>query len=101
VIIRTAVLVSAQIVVPHAQMVKITALIICFPFLRASAGAIIAGGTYTITFKEKLGRELESGASEALIDMIFNSITGVLPDWGAANRIVVIDACCELSFLIL
>ncbi|TVY27273.1 Siderophore iron transporter [Lachnellula hyalina] len=88
-VIQTAVLVSAQIMVPHAELAQITALVICFSFLGASIGASIAGGIYTGTFGEALKRHLGDEATRALIDELLNSITGVLPRWGSMERIAI------------
>lgn len=91
-IIQTAVIVSAQIVVPHAEMAQITALVLCCSFLGSSVGASIAGGIYTNTFRSALYRELGGDASAALVDTVYNSITGVLPAWGTTQRIAIDDA---------
>lgn len=88
-VIQTAVLVSAQIMVPHTELAQITALVICFAFLGASIGASIAGGIYTGTFGEALKQHLGANATPALIDELLNSITGVLPKWGSVERIAV------------
>lgn len=91
-IIQTAVIVSAQIQVPHAQMAQITALVICCSFLGSSIGAAIGGGIYTNTFKDQLQKALGSGASSTVVDSVFNSIVGVLPAWGSPERIAINDA---------
>lgn len=79
-------LISAQIHVPHNQMAQITALIICCMFLGSSIGSSIAGGIYTNTLKPELRKQLGPEADQALIDSLFNSITGVKPKWGSPER---------------
>lgn len=92
-IIQTSVFVGAQIQVPHSQLAQITALVICFSFLGSSIGACIAGGVYTGTFKDQLRDQLGgSAANSTLVDSLFNSITGDLPEWGTPNRTAVNDA---------
>ena len=88
-ILQTTLLVPAQISVPHAQMAQVTALVVCFSFLGGSIGSCIAGGIYTGTFKEALWRHLADRGTAALVDSLFNSITGVVPDWGTPERIAV------------
>ncbi|TVY85123.1 Siderophore iron transporter [Lachnellula suecica] len=88
-IVQTAVVVSAQIVVPHAEMAQITALVICFSFLGSSIGSSIAGGIYTGTFKQALRSHLGDSASESLVDSLFDSILGVLPVWGSPERMAI------------
>jgi hypothetical protein len=96
-IIQTAVVVSAQINVPHAQMAQITALVICCSFLGISIGSSIAGGIYTNTFKDQLREQLGSEASAALVNSLYNSIVGVLPDWGSPERVAIAHAVCSPS----
>jgi len=91
-IIQTAVIVSAQIVVPHAEMAQITALVLMCSFLGSSVGASISGGIYTNTFKPALYHELGSDASQTLVDTVYSSITGVLPAWGSAQRTAIDNA---------
>jgi MFS family permease len=88
-IIQTAVLVAAQIQVPHSQLAQITALVICFSILGGSIGSAIAGGIYSNTFKEQLRNTLGANVSVATVDSIYNSIVGVLPAWGTADRIAI------------
>jgi MFS family permease len=88
-IVQTAVLVSAQIMVPHAEMAQITALVICCSFLGSSIGASIAGGIYTGTFADALRHHLGGNVSQELISSLINSITGVLPEWGSPERIAI------------
>ncbi|KUJ12625.1 MFS general substrate transporter [Mollisia scopiformis] len=92
-IIQTSVFVGAQIQVPHSQLAQMTALIICFSFLGSSIGACIAGGVYTGTFKDQLRDQLGgTAANGALVDQLFNSITGVLPAWGTSERTAIDNA---------
>jgi len=88
-IVQTTVLVAAQIVVPHAQMAQITALVLCSSFLGSSVGSSIAGGIYTNTFIPALWSQLGPDASETLVQGLFDSITGVIPEWGSASRIAI------------
>lgn len=86
-IVQTAVLVSAQIMVPHAELAQITAFTICCSILGSSIGASVAGGVYTGTFGDALRHHLGGDVSQPTIDMLINSITGVLPPWGSATRL--------------
>ncbi|RFU29512.1 hypothetical protein B7463_g6836, partial [Scytalidium lignicola] len=88
-IVQTAVIVSAQVVVPHSQLAQMTALVICFSFLGSSIGSSIAGGIYTNTFKNQLRAQLGSSVSETVVNQVYNSITGVLPAWDSPNRIAI------------
>ncbi|KAI5456838.1 hypothetical protein BGZ63DRAFT_428279 [Mariannaea sp. PMI_226] len=88
-IMQINLLVPAQISVPHAQMPQITALVICFSFLGSSIGACIAGGIYTNTIGAALAHHLGDKATPALINTLANSIVGVAPEWGSAERIAV------------
>jgi MFS family permease len=91
-VIQMTTLVCAQIVVPHSQLAQITAIMIMCSILGSSIGASIAGGIYTGTFKEQLRKELGSGASQTLIDTLFDSITGVVPAFGSPERTAIDDA---------
>jgi len=91
-IIQTAVLVAAQIQVPHSQLAQMTALVICCSVLGGSIGSAISGGIYSNTFKDQLKSQLGAGVSQAVIDSVFNSIVGVLPDWGSVERIAINNA---------
>ena len=44
-IVETIVLVSAQIVVPHAELAQISSLVLLIGFLGSAVGQSIAGGT--------------------------------------------------------
>ncbi|KAJ9136590.1 Siderochrome-iron transporter [Pleurostoma richardsiae] len=85
-IMQTTLLVPAQISVPHAQMAQITALVVCVSTVGSSVGACIAGGIYTNTLKPALWKHLGDSATAELVDSLFNSITGVVPDWGTPQR---------------
>lgn len=97
-VVQTAVIVAAQIQVIHSQMAQITALVICCSFLGSSIGASIAGGIYTNTFGDQLRAALGSNADQMLVDSLFNSITGVLPVWGSAERLAINVAVCRIRF---
>ena len=68
-------------------MAQMTALVIRFSFLESSIGSSISGSIYTNTFKRELGKELGTGASQTLINEIYNSIAGVLPGCGTTDRV--------------
>lgn len=91
-IIQTSVIVSAQVSVTHAQMAQMTALIVCCSTLGGSIGSSISGGIYTNTFKGELRKQLGAGASSTLVDSVYSSIVGVLPEWGTPNRIAINNA---------
>ncbi|KAJ5591712.1 siderochrome-iron transporter [Penicillium hispanicum] len=88
-IMQTNLLVPAQISVTHAQMPQITALVVCFSFLGSSVGDCIAGGIYTNTIGHALKNHLGKGATPVLINTLSNSILGVAPAWGSAERLAV------------
>lgn len=85
-VIQTIIVVSTQIVVPHAELAQISSLTLLTSFLGSSIGATVAGGIYTNTFKNRLRARLGADASQATIDSVYNSITGVLPVWGSTQR---------------
>ncbi|KAF2089532.1 MFS general substrate transporter [Saccharata proteae CBS 121410] len=85
-LIQQIVVVSAQIVVPHAELAQVSALVLLSTFLGSAVGECIAGGIYTNTFRGALRRHLGDQASQSQIDGLFDSITGVLPAWGSAER---------------
>lgn len=93
-IMQTVLLVPAQISVPHGEMAQITALVVSVSFVGSSIGSCIAGGIYTNTLKPALRRHLGTSATDALVDSLFNSITGVVPAWGTAERSAVNSAVC-------
>ncbi|KAL1707093.1 major facilitator superfamily domain-containing protein [Schizophyllum commune] len=87
-IVETIVLVSAQIVVPHAELAQISSLVLLIGFLGSAVGQSIAGGIYTNTFPARLHERLPNATDEE-VKALINSITGVLPEWGTADRIAV------------
>ncbi|EON95840.1 putative siderochrome-iron transporter protein [Phaeoacremonium minimum UCRPA7] len=95
-IMLTTVLVPAQISVPHAQMAQITAFVICVSFVGGSVGACIAGGIYTNTFKPALWHHLGDNASPELVNSLFDSITGMVPEWGTPERVAVSHAFTDV-----
>lgn len=91
-IIETVVVVAAQIAVPHSQLAQVTSLIFLGSFLGNGIGSAVAGGIYTDTLKERLRFRMGSGANEAVIDSVYNSITGTLPAWGSPERTAINSA---------
>ncbi|KAL1999011.1 hypothetical protein VTN02DRAFT_5208 [Thermoascus thermophilus] len=85
-IIETVVVVAAQIAVPHAQLAQVTSLVLLGSLLGNGIGSAVAGGIYTDTLKERLRFRMGAGADEAVIDRVYNSITGTLPAWGSPER---------------
>lgn len=69
-----------------------TAFAVSVQTIGTSIGAAIAGGIYTGTFKSQLAKELGHGASQTLIDTLFNSITAGIPEWGTPDRIAISKA---------
>ena len=96
-IIQTSIFVAGTISVPHKQLAQITALVLCSSFLGNSVGSAIAGGIYSGTFKTQLAEQLGSGASQTLINSVYNSITGVLPVWGSVERIAIDQAVSSVA----
>ncbi|KAJ8126464.1 hypothetical protein O1611_g7173 [Lasiodiplodia mahajangana] len=88
-IIQTALLVPPQIFVPHNQIAQVLSLTLSFKVLGIVIGSAIAGGIYTNTLRPLLWKYLGRGASQALVDELFNSITGVLPSWGTPERVAI------------
>ncbi|KAL2205188.1 siderochrome-iron transporter [Sarocladium strictum] len=88
-IIQMTMLIPAQISVPHAQMPQMTALLITSLIMGSSIGACISGGIYTNTLKPALWNYLGDQADETMVDSLFNSITGVVPEWGTPERTAV------------
>lgn len=88
-IIETTMIVATQIVVPHAEVAQVTAMIAMSFHLGGGIGSAIAGGIYTSTFKPRLRVRMGSGVEEEVIDSIYDSITGTLPEWGSVERIAV------------
>jgi len=87
--VQTIIIVSTQIVVPHKELAQISSLTLLTSFLGSSIGSTIAGGIYTNTFKNRLRVRLGADASQATIDSVFNSVTGILPAWGSPERVAV------------
>ncbi|OKL57386.1 hypothetical protein UA08_07410 [Talaromyces atroroseus] len=94
-IIETVMIVAAQIVVPHAELAQVTALISLGAFLGDGIGSAIAGGIYTDTLRERLAFRLDT-TNQTEIDTLFNSITGVLPAWGTPQRLAVNEAYSDV-----
>ncbi|THU89621.1 MFS general substrate transporter [Dendrothele bispora CBS 962.96] len=94
-IIQTIIVVSAQVVVSHAELAQISSLVLLMSFLGSAIGQAIAGGIYTNTFRDRLRVHLPN-ASDDTIESLFNSITGVLPDWGTNDRFAVNSAYSDV-----
>ena len=88
-IVQTTLLVPPQVVVPHAQISQVLALIFSMSYLGRSIGSAIAGGIYTNTLRPALWMYLGRNGTQELVDELYNSITGVLPDWGTPERVAV------------
>lgn len=84
--VGSTLLIPAQVVVTHAEMPQMTALIVCFAFVGGSVGSCIAGGIYTGTIEAQIWYYLGSGATAEVVTSLANSITGVVPDWGTPER---------------
>jgi MFS family permease len=93
--IQTCLLVPAQISVSHAEMAQITALVICFSIVGGGIGSCIAGGIYTNTLIPALWNYLPGSPSAETIDQLANSITGLLPAWGTAERVAIAYAVSD------
>lgn len=85
-IIQTAPLVAPQLVIPDNQVAQMIAVVWTFAYLGSSLGSTIAGGIYTNTMRERLHAWLGPTANATLVDELYNSITGPLPEWGTAER---------------
>ncbi|KAK3989751.1 major facilitator superfamily domain-containing protein [Cladorrhinum sp. PSN332] len=85
-IIQSCLLVAPQVVVPHAQISQVLSLTMSVSFLGYSVGSAIAGGIYTNTLRPELWNYMASTATSEIVDKLYNSITGVLPTWGTAER---------------
>ncbi|OJJ50379.1 hypothetical protein ASPZODRAFT_1158477 [Penicilliopsis zonata CBS 506.65] len=95
-IIETVNIVCSQIVVPHAELAQVTALIFLGAFLGDGIGAAIAGGIYTDTLRGRLAHHLGSSANATEINELYDSITGVLPTWGTPERLAVDEAYSDV-----
>ncbi|KAK7525312.1 MFS general substrate transporter [Phyllosticta citriasiana] len=84
--IQQIALVAAQVVVPHAELAQISSLVLLISFLGSAVGSCVAGGIYTNEFKVFLRRYLGEGTEQSVIDRVYDSITGTLPEWGSAQR---------------
>lgn len=91
-IIHTALFVPAQIVVPHTETAQVLALIHSFTILGGSIGTCIAGAVYTSTFRERLYERLGGMATPELVETLFQSITGTVPEWNSPRRIAINSA---------
>ncbi|KAI1445519.1 MFS general substrate transporter [Annulohypoxylon stygium] len=94
--VGSTLLIPAQIVVSHAEMPQMTALVVCFAFVGSSVGACIAGGIYTGTIEPELWHYLGSGATAESVAALANSITGIAPEWGTPARTAVNLAFTEV-----
>ncbi|KAK9413176.1 putative Siderochrome-iron transporter [Seiridium unicorne] len=95
-IISTALLVAPTVVVPRAQIAQVLALVFCCSFLGSSIGATIAGAIYTNTMREELWKWLGDQGTAEMVNMLYNSITGVLPESGSADRIAIDNAYSQV-----
>ncbi|KAK3939167.1 hypothetical protein QBC46DRAFT_459785 [Diplogelasinospora grovesii] len=89
-IIQTTLLVPPEVVVPHAQIAQVLALIYSVSYLGNSIGPAIAGGIYTNTLRPALWTHLGRNGTQELVDKLYNSITtSVLPAWGTPERVAI------------
>ncbi|RDW82869.1 hypothetical protein BP6252_03981 [Coleophoma cylindrospora] len=88
-IIQTCLLIPPQVVVPHGQVAQVLALVFSLSFLGSSIGSTIAGAIYTNTMRKALAKALGTDGTSALIESLYNSITGELPAWGSPDRIAI------------
>lgn len=88
-LVQTAAFVVTTSNVPHAETAQMTALTVLVGILGQSVGVAISGAIYTNTFRSELRKELGSAATPELVGTVFNSITGVVPDWGTVERIAI------------
>ena len=78
----------AQIVVPHAELAQVSALVLLAVFLGSGVGSSVAGGIYTNYFKSALYKHMGDNTSASVVDSIYNSIVSSdLPSWGTTERI--------------
>ncbi|KAI1453228.1 MFS general substrate transporter [Annulohypoxylon moriforme] len=94
--VGSTLLIPAQIVVSHAEMPQMTALIVCFSSVGGSVGACISGGIYNGTIYSELWHYLGSGTTAEAVSALANSITGVVPEWGTPQRTAVNLAFTEV-----
>lgn len=88
-IIQTCLLIPPQTMVPHAQVAQVLALVFSLSYLGSSIGSTIAGAIYTNTMRKSLIKAMGADATSALVDSLYNSITGELPLWESADRIAI------------
>ncbi|KAI1746677.1 MFS general substrate transporter [Xylaria castorea] len=88
-IIHTSLLVPPQASVPNDQIAQVLSLTLSCAVLGGSVGSAIAGGVYTNTLRPSLWKYLGGDSTPELVDELYNSITGVLPDWGTPERVAV------------
>ncbi|KAI0844268.1 MFS general substrate transporter [Daldinia vernicosa] len=94
--VGSTLLIPAQVVVSHAEMPQITALVVCFAFVGGSVGACIAGGIYTGMIEMELSIALGDISTAETVSALANSITAVLPEWGSPERTAVNIAFTEV-----
>ncbi|KAF3055116.1 Siderophore iron transporter mirC [Daldinia childiae] len=87
--VGSTLLIPAQVVVSHAEMPQITALVVCFAFVGSSVGSCIAGGIYTGMIQTELSMALGDLSTTDTVSALANSITAVLPEWGSPERTAV------------
>lgn len=88
---------AAQIVVPHAELAQVTALIAMATHMGGGIGSAIAGGIYTTAMKGRLRARLGTGVVEGQIEELYDSITGTLPEWGSQDRDAVAAAVSSVE----
>lgn len=87
-VVSTICFVAPQIVVPHAELAQMSALVLLAAFLGSGVGSAMAGGIYTNYFLEALRHRMGPDASSSTINSIYNSIAASeLPAWGTPERI--------------
>ncbi|KAI1170615.1 MFS general substrate transporter [Nemania sp. FL0916] len=95
-IIHTVLEVPPQIVVPQSHIAQVLSLTLTFAVLGSSVGSAISGGIYTNTLRPLLRKYLGKNATPELVDDLFNSITGVLPNWGSSERMAISYAYTDM-----
>ncbi|KAF8805034.1 MFS general substrate transporter [Phlegmacium glaucopus] len=94
-VIETIIVVSAQIVLSHAELAQISSLVLLITFLGAAVGQAIAGSIYTNSFPTELHKHLPDPSANTISTLI-NSILGVLPDWGTPERTAMTAAYSDI-----
>jgi hypothetical protein len=92
--LESSMFMAAQIVVPHAELAQVTALVAMASHMGGGIGAAIAGGIYTTSMKGRLRARLGIDVPDARIEDLYDSITGTLPEWGSQDRVAVAAAVC-------